>query len=580
MFRIQLVLLLILGGLRSFLQEASTAQAPLVIASTFTALSVDSVKQSPSLSPVIVSGAKQSPAKPAKASPHVIVSTSAALSAHSAKQSPTRAAKQSPSHKGLSASIQPASPCTGDGIYLYQDVSYGGRCQKFTADIQDLQGTGFDDLASSVRLVGRYARTYQVQLCQQAGYGAPCSEFRSNDPDLGDDQVGRSSASSLKLAWKSNCGGDGIYLYDGKNYTGRCWKWTADDADLAGKSFDDSASSIRFVEAYGDGAYEAMLYEGPGYQGARAAFGEDDPDLADNAIGAFSASSLAIRPVPPCTGDGIYLYEYANYAGRCRNLSTGDEDLGDTAFDNIASSVKLAGRYEDGRYAVKLCDQPGYGGDCTTLATGDPDLQGDFVGDDRVSSLQIVDTAPQGWVLDVTYVDQIYVQRRPECSSGRGCYWNDCGPAVVAMVLYYEGKETRNVLTNRQATLDLVCETKSDCRGTTNRTRMLATLRNHGLDAYLVEPPTFDEIKRSIDAGHPVILSFEPRPDHIMLAVGYKPGGIVVVNDPYGGAFWWKHGARTNEPFVGTPQRQGERVEYQYSDLKPLMIYSLFIGSR
>jgi len=181
-----------------------------------------------------------------------------------------------------------------------------------------------------------------------------------------------------------------------------------------------------------------------------------------------------------------------------------------------------------------------------------------------------------GTVLDVRYVDQVYAQGRLECSSGRACVWNDCGPASAAMVLHYEGLEPRDVLYNRQATLGLACEAKPNCRGTTNRNRMLATLQNHGLDAYVVDAPSLAAIRQSIDRGHPVILSLTPWPDHVMVAVGYRPGDIVVVHDPYGGAFWWRHMDRVNEPRSNQPKRNGEGVEYAYSDLKPLVIYGLF----
>jgi hypothetical protein len=205
-------------------------------------------------------------------------------------------------------------------------------------------------------------------------------------------------------------------------------------------------------------------------------------------------------------------------------------------------------------------------------------LAGGVAVEERPPRSVVAPSAPQGRVLDVRYVDQVYAQRRPECSSSRACFWNDCGPAAGAMVLHYEGLESRDVLTNRQATLDLVCETKPGCRGTTDRDRMLATLARHGLDVYLIEVPSLELIADSIDRGHPVILSLNPHPDHMLVAVGYKPGGILVVHDPYGGAFWWDHPQRSNLPFTGSPKRNGEGVAYNYTDLQPVLIYGLFVA--
>jgi hypothetical protein len=144
------------------------------------------------------------------------------------------------------------------------------------------------------------------------------------------------------------------------------------------------------------------------------------------------------------------------------------------------------------------------------------------------------------------------------------------------MVLHYKGVEPRDVLLDRQATLDLVCGTKPNCKGTTNRGQMLATLQSRGADAYFVEAPSLAAIQESIDRGHPVILSLTPRPDHVLVAVGYRPGSAVVVHDPYGGAFWWRHWDPINEPLSTQPKRSGEAVAYDYGDLERLVVYGLF----
>ncbi|MCA9981202.1 MAG: DUF1906 domain-containing protein, partial [Anaerolineales bacterium] len=52
--------------------------------------------------------------------------------------------------------------------------------------------------------------------------------------------------------------------------------------------------------------------------------------------------------------------------------------------------------------------------------------------------------------LNVRYVDQVYAQE-----NSAGGYWILCGPSSAAMLLHYEGKESRDVFTNRQATRDL-----------------------------------------------------------------------------------------------------------------------------
>lgn len=193
----------------------------------------------------------------------------------------------------------------------------------------------------------------------------------------------------------SSCSGDGVYLYAKINYKGRCLKWMASDRKLADNGFDDEAASIRFVGSYGGGRYAAILYEHPAEKGAWSAFGADDPDLGNDRIGRDSASSIRIKTVPPCTGDGVYLYESKNYAGRCYKFTASDADLADTGFDDVASSIKFVGSYGGGLYKVKLCDDAGYQGTCSVFTVNDPGFGDEVIGHDRTSSVLVEKVKPK-----------------------------------------------------------------------------------------------------------------------------------------------------------------------------------------
>lgn len=176
-----------------------------------------------------------------------------------------------------------------------------------------------------------------------------------------------------------------------------------------------------------------------------------------------------------------------------------------------------------------------------------------------------VPTPPAGRTLDVRYVDQVYVQQTPE-----GGYWNDCGPSSTAMVLHYEGKETRDVLYNRQATLDLVCRVKANCRGGANLGLIMNAMKQRGLAITSTTNPSLATIRQSIDRGHPMLMSISGR-DHIAVAVGYGDGNTVVINDPFGGKNWWnvldQRNDRSNGRWISrpsTPQLKGQNVSYTY----------------
>src|SRR5215510_9891240 len=136
------------------------------------------------------------------------------------------------------------------------------------------------------------------------------------------------------------CTGDGVYLYDGKNYTGRCAKFTRDDTDLSDEAFSNIASSIRIV-----GDWTATLFVDQNYGGSSSTFTRDDPDLTDNSIRENRASSIRVAQgdVPranQCDGrDGVYLYEGKNFTGRCLRLTEDISDLSELAFSNITSSI-------------------------------------------------------------------------------------------------------------------------------------------------------------------------------------------------------------------------------------------------
>ena len=204
---------------------------------------------------------------------------------------------------------------------------------------------------------------------------------------------------------------------------------------------------------------------------------------------------------------------------------------------------------------------------------------GDYTGDNPYHLIaadgvkfERVDVPPppppsNGKNLNVRYVDQVYVQQEP------GVSWNLCGPSSMAMLLHYEGKEKRDVLYDRQPTLDLWCkvttkptECKIKGKGSTDINKMRNVLTERGIRNTIDWSPTFTEISKSIDSGHPVILGVEYGRGHILVVTGYKKNpDTVIVNDPYGGYSWWTDPERkgTNK-YTGTPQLKGQQVQYRY----------------
>jgi hypothetical protein len=95
----------------------------------------------------------------------------------------------------------------GDGVYLYEDIDYGGACIRFTGDDPELGDDGWHDRASSVKFVGfMYAGgRARATLCTDAYYGGACLDFGVNIPWLGDSPIGNDSADSIRIVIRPFC---------------------------------------------------------------------------------------------------------------------------------------------------------------------------------------------------------------------------------------------------------------------------------------------------------------------------------------------------------------------------------------
>lgn len=135
-------------------------------------------------------------------------------------------------------------------------------------------------------------------------------------------------------------------------------------------------------------------------------------------------------------------------------------------------------------------------------------------------------------ILDVRYVDQVFVQQSLENG-----YWNDCGPSSVAMMMHYYGVEPRDVFTDRQPALDLVPKVKYGGTGGSSWDLISNMFTTSGFAFSLKSIMDEQEIRDSIHHGHPVILSVT-NPSHVFVINGVKSDGTLVVQDPMGAKSW------------------------------------------
>jgi hypothetical protein len=80
-------------------------------------------------------------------------------------------------------------------VYLYEHPNYQGRCVKLTSDVGDLRTLGFDDIVSSVQIVGSWTAVLFRDL-----YGTGISTtYTQSSPNIAGDPIGDNQATSVSV---------------------------------------------------------------------------------------------------------------------------------------------------------------------------------------------------------------------------------------------------------------------------------------------------------------------------------------------------------------------------------------------
>lgn len=185
-----------------------------------------------------------------------------------------------------------------------------------------------------------------------------------------------------------NCAdGEGVVLYEHSDFQGQCTRFTGDDNYVGDNPIgNDAASSIRVI-----GNFEAILYEHGDYGGTSSTFTGDDPDLSNDPIGNDRASSIRVRRRDAggssnCDGgEGVYLYEHSNHAGRCSKFAGDAPNPRNWYIGNdSASSIRIVGSYE-----AIVYEHDDYNGASSAFSDDDPEFGNDTIGHDRASSIRV-----------------------------------------------------------------------------------------------------------------------------------------------------------------------------------------------
>ncbi|HEX9637779.1 MAG TPA: beta/gamma crystallin-related protein [Acidobacteriota bacterium] len=283
---------------------------------------------------------------------------------------------------------------SGWGVTLYEDHSFRGHGESFAYDDPDLDDNRIgEDNASSVRI----APGCWVRLYEDRGFRGRYVDLAYDIPDLRSTALGTDRASSLRVScagdWLDNFQDIGqrgrVTLYEDSDFRGRRESFVYDDPELGDNLIGrDRASSVQ-VEP----GCRVRLFEDSDFRGRYVDLAESVRDLRYTPLGGDSVSSLHVvcDPQRPdfLSGQGphrgVTLFRDSHFRGRHETFVYDDASLEDNHIDHdSASSVRV-----DPGCRARLYVDTGFRGRYVDVSRDIPDLRQTPVGTDEVSSLRV-----------------------------------------------------------------------------------------------------------------------------------------------------------------------------------------------
>ena len=277
-------------------------------------------------------------------------------------------------------------------IELYGQPGFGGRSMPLDRDAPTLEGSGFNDRASSL-----VVNEGTWQLCSDPGYAGTCRNYGPGRyADLGYGMAKQVSSARLVRAHRdapavlgggyeaTTRGPDGgarVILFNGDNFRGESLALSRPSGSLERAGFDDATASMvveggRWMfctEPYFRGDCTVM---GPGrYRSLR------DAGLHRSISSLRPAGAVDVEAVPRRNPEAdIELFLEPDFRGRAFGSKRDISNLGPTDYnDKVSSVVVNTGQWE-------LCTDGEYAGRCAVFGPGRYPALGGFT--NQISSLR------------------------------------------------------------------------------------------------------------------------------------------------------------------------------------------------
>ncbi len=242
----------------------------------------------------------------------------------------------------------------GIGITVFEDRNFRGKSATYNNDVENLDGSGFNDKISSIR-VGPGERW---EVCQDAYYQGRCVVISGEESDLRRNSWDNMISSFRRIgSWQpGNPGSSYIVLFDQVNYRGNARNYSQAVANLP-----LTAQSVTI----GRGTWEFCTMANFGGTCIRIA--QSVPDLRTYSLSRRIASARpldgTVTPVPPPSDGYIVLYDQPNYRGNPTNYNSAASNL-----NRRAQSVTI------GAGSWQFCEGANFTGRCVTLDRSTPNL--------------------------------------------------------------------------------------------------------------------------------------------------------------------------------------------------------------
>lgn len=281
-------------------------------------------------------------------------------------------------------------------VSFYTNADFLGGCvTRGVGDYQTGDSIGLpNDSISSIR-AGAGA---QVLACADENFGGRCEVITGNRSNLAASTVGNDQITSVRvqpIGAPPPCfpGPQQAAVYADANFAGLCRLLPIGDFPTGTSTGlpNDSISSVRV----GPGT-EIHLCEHEFYSGACSLLTSDTPFLGNTAVGNDRITSARVRRQGEAlcsTGDAqVTFFGDWKFSGPCSTLGIGEFPTATStglANDSI-SSFQLGRNVE-----VVVCEHEDFGGACQTFTRDIPDMNGQAVGNDKITSITVRPRRPE-----------------------------------------------------------------------------------------------------------------------------------------------------------------------------------------